>query len=41
MRIKCTIFAIGNELLEGSIVDTNSAYIAKNLNKIGVDVIKL
>lgn len=41
MGIKCSIFAIGNELLEGSIVDTNSSYIAKNLKKAGVDIIRV
>lgn len=41
MGIKCTIFAIGNELLEGSIVDTNSSYIAKNLKKAGADIIRV
>ncbi|MGO2358024.1 MAG: CinA family nicotinamide mononucleotide deamidase-related protein [Mesonia sp.] len=32
------IITIGDEILIGQIVDTNSAYIAKKLNHIGVDV---
>lgn len=36
--IKCAIFAIGSELLEGSIVDTNSAWIGSRLVKAGFDV---
>jgi nicotinamide-nucleotide amidase len=33
--IECSIYAIGQELLEGSIVDTNSSYIAKKLLREG------
>jgi nicotinamide-nucleotide amidase len=36
--VNCSIFAIGNELLEGSIVDTNSSYIARALSALGVSV---
>jgi len=36
--ITCTICAIGSELIEGSIVDTNSSFVAKAITKIGVDV---
>jgi len=36
--MKCAIFAIGNEILEGSIVDTNSAFLAKNLSDLGFNV---
>jgi len=36
--ITCTICAIGSELIEGSIVDTNSSFVAKAIAKIGVDV---
>lgn len=32
------IITIGDEILIGQIVDTNSAWIAKELNKIGIDV---
>lgn len=32
------IITIGDEILIGQIVDTNSAFIAKELNKIGIDV---
>jgi len=36
--VVCSIYAIGEELLEGSIVDTNSPYIAKRLIKEGYSV---
>lgn len=35
------IITIGDEILIGQIVDTNSAYIAKELNKIGIDVFQI
>ena len=38
MSVKCAIFAIGSELLEGSIVDTNSAWLGSRLTKAGFDV---
>ena len=34
------IITIGDELLNGQTIDTNSAYIAKALNKIGVSVVE-
>ena len=36
--IKASIITIGDELLIGQVIDTNSAYIAQSLNKIGVTV---
>ena len=36
--MKATIITIGDEILIGQIVDTNSAWIAQELNKIGVYV---
>ena len=36
--MKAEIVTIGDEILIGQIVDTNSAYISKELNKIGVSV---
>lgn len=36
--MKAEIITIGDEILIGQIVDTNSVYIAKELNKIGVSV---
>lgn len=36
--MKAEIITIGDEILIGQIVDTNSAYISKELNKIGVSV---
>jgi len=37
---KATIITIGDELLIGQIIDTNSAWIAQQLNQIGIDVIR-
>src|SRR5574343_672161 len=34
--MKATIVTIGDEILSGQIVDTNSSYIAKALDKIGI-----
>jgi nicotinamide-nucleotide amidase len=36
--MKATIITIGDEILIGQIVDTNSAFIAKSLDKIGVEI---
>ncbi|MBP6759052.1 MAG: CinA family nicotinamide mononucleotide deamidase-related protein [Flavobacterium sp.] len=36
--MKAAIVTIGDEILIGQIVDTNSAYIAKSLDRIGVEV---
>jgi molybdenum cofactor synthesis domain-containing protein len=36
--IKASIITIGDELLIGQVIDTNSAYIAQALNKIGVQI---
>ncbi|MEF3254089.1 MAG: CinA family nicotinamide mononucleotide deamidase-related protein, partial [Deferribacterales bacterium] len=38
MSVTAAIFAIGTEIFLGSIVDTNSSYIAKRLSEAGVDV---
>ena len=35
------IITIGDEILIGQIIDTNSSYIAKELNKIGVSVYQM
>lgn len=35
------IITIGDEILIGQIVDTNSAYIARNLNQIGISVFQI
>ena len=35
------IITIGDELLIGQVIDTNSAFIAKELNKIGVSVYQI
>ncbi len=35
------IITIGDELLIGQVVDTNSAYIAKELNKTGINVLQI
>src|SRR3970040_3089855 len=36
--MKATIITIGDEMLIGQIVDTNSAFIAKSLDRIGVEI---
>jgi nicotinamide-nucleotide amidase len=36
--MKCTLITIGDELLIGQVIDTNSAYIAQRLNEIGIAV---
>ena len=38
MSIQASIITIGDELLIGQVIDTNSAYIAQKLNSIGVQV---
>ncbi|HYJ64858.1 MAG TPA: molybdopterin-binding protein, partial [Parafilimonas sp.] len=38
--IKASIITIGDELLIGQVIDTNSAWIAQQLNKIGMWVHK-
>ena len=38
MQTKATLLTIGDEILIGQIVDTNSAFIAQELNKIGIEV---
>ncbi len=35
------IITIGDEILIGQIIDTNSAYISKELNKVGVKVYQI
>ncbi len=37
-NIKATIITIGDELLIGQTIDTNSAWMAQQLNKLGIDV---
>ncbi|MDR2836098.1 MAG: competence/damage-inducible protein A [Bacteroidales bacterium] len=39
--MKANIITIGDEILIGQIIDTNSGYIAKNLNSIGIAVDKM
>ena len=36
--MKATIVTIGDEILIGQIIDTNSAFIAKSLDKIGIEI---
>ncbi|QTV06127.1 CinA family nicotinamide mononucleotide deamidase-related protein [Faecalibacter bovis] len=38
MKTKATLLTIGDEILIGQIVDTNSAFIAQHLNQIGIEV---
>jgi len=39
--VKAEIITIGNEILIGQIVDTNSAFLAEKLNELGVSVIQI
>ena len=39
--MQAEIITIGDELLIGQVIDTNSAYISKQLNKIGVSVYQI
>ena len=39
--MKAIIVTIGDEILIGQITDTNSGFIAKSLNKIGIEIIKM
>lgn len=39
-NIKASIITIGDELLIGQTIDTNSAWIAQRLNELGIDVIR-
>lgn len=38
MKTRATLLTIGDEILIGQIIDTNSAFIAKQLNTIGIEV---
>ncbi|QQS29708.1 MAG: competence/damage-inducible protein A [Sphingobacteriales bacterium] len=39
--MRCTIITIGDEILIGQTIDTNSAWIATELNKIGVNIYEI
>ncbi|MFP9115108.1 CinA family nicotinamide mononucleotide deamidase-related protein [Flavobacterium sp. RHBU_3] len=39
--MKAAVVTVGDEILIGQIVDTNSAYIAKSLDKIGISVFEM
>jgi nicotinamide-nucleotide amidase len=39
--MKATIITVGDEILIGQIVDTNSSIIAKSLDKIGIDIYEM
>lgn len=39
--MKAEIITIGDEILIGQIIDTNSAFLAKQLNKIGIDIYQI
>jgi nicotinamide-nucleotide amidase len=39
-NINATIITIGDELLIGQVIDTNSAWMAQQLNRIGITVSK-
>ena len=36
--MKCHIISVGSELLNGMMIDTNSIYMAEELNKYGVEI---
>jgi len=36
----CEVITIGDELLIGQVVDTNSAWIGQELNKIGLEIVQ-
>src|ERR1700722_5518003 len=38
-NITASIITIGDELLIGQVIDTNSAWIAQRLNELGIDVL--
>ena len=35
------LLVIGNEILSGKVVDTNSPYLAKELRALGVDLVRI
>jgi len=39
-NVNAVIITIGDELLIGQTIDTNSAWIAQRLNELGIDVIR-
>lgn len=39
-NVKASIITIGDELLIGQVIDTNSAWIAQHLNELGIDVLR-
>ena len=39
-NIAASIITIGDELLIGQVIDTNSAWIARHLNELGIDVLR-
>src|SRR4051794_27677342 len=39
-KIEASIITIGDELLIGQVIDTNSAFIAQELNKAGIAVVR-
>lgn len=39
--MNCEIITIGDELLIGQVIDTNSAWMATEFNKVGIDVVQI
>lgn len=40
MQNRCEVITIGDELLIGQVIDTNSAWIGQQLNKIGLEIVQ-
>ncbi|MGC9009106.1 MAG: nicotinamide mononucleotide deamidase-related protein [Sulfolobales archaeon] len=38
-RLKATIISIGNELIQGRVVNTNASYLSRRLTLLGIDVV--
>ena len=39
--MKAELITIGDEILIGQIINTNSVFLAKELNKIGIEIIQI
>ena len=39
-KVSCSIITIGDEILFGHILDTNSKWLSQELNKVGVKILE-